>query len=122
MKRRTFVALPALALAPFSAEGSPFESPGLSGGTMPVFAERLKAELTFPRAYRPGRDRAWPRRAREKFEELLWQPERQEAKTTHRGDCEVVRYRAFGVKDRLVARFRQLLADGLPGCPIRYIF
>jgi DNA repair photolyase len=55
-------------------------------------------------------------------EELLWQPARQETKTTHRGDTGVVRYRAFGVKDKLVARFRHLLADGLPGCPIRYIF
>jgi DNA repair photolyase len=55
-------------------------------------------------------------------EALLWDPDRQEAKTTHRGDDGVVRYRAFGVKDRLVATFRRLMAEHLPGCAIRYIF
>ena len=55
-------------------------------------------------------------------EALLWEPRRQEAKTTHRGDAGVVRYRAFGVKNALVARFRKLMAEHLPYCPIRYIF
>lgn len=55
-------------------------------------------------------------------EALLWDPAQQESKTTERGDCGVVRYRAFGVKDRLVRRFRTLLAEGMPYCPIRYIF
>ena len=55
-------------------------------------------------------------------EEWLWDPARQEGKTTHRGDDGVVRYRAFGVKNHLVAAFRRLLADGMPYCPIRYIF
>lgn len=55
-------------------------------------------------------------------EELLWNPDRQETKTTSRGDAGVLRYRAFGVKNRLVSRFQQLMAEHLPYCPIRYIF
>ena len=54
-------------------------------------------------------------------EALLWEPARQESKTTTRGD-DAVRHSAFGVKNRLVARFRALMANHLPFCPIRYIF
>ena len=80
MKRRTFVALPAAALVapghlPKAAE---FEGPSVVADNMPVFAEQLKAELTFPLAWRDARGadfRAWRRRARAKVTELLWQPE-----------------------------------------------
>ncbi|GAA3340582.1 alpha/beta hydrolase family protein [Amorphoplanes nipponensis] len=90
MKRRAFVTLPPLALAsghlPAPAAASPgslgapgpgFESPGVVDGALPVFAERLKAELDFPLAWPHHRDlgwRAWRRLARAKVEELLWQP------------------------------------------------
>jgi dienelactone hydrolase len=94
MKRRAFVTLPTLALAsgglpsaaeaaPFTGPGVPSAAPGFEGpsvvdGMMPVFADRLKAELDFPLAWagnRGGGFRAWQRRARAKVEELLWQPE-----------------------------------------------
>ena len=55
-------------------------------------------------------------------ESLLWRPEWQEQKTTCRGDARVVRYRAFGVKDKLVGHFRRLISEGLPGCAVRYTF
>ena len=89
MKRRAFVTLPTLALAsgglPAPADAAPlagpgaaptFEGPSVVSGAMPVFAERLKAELDFPLAWANNRDsgfRAWQRRARAKVEELLWQ-------------------------------------------------
>jgi dienelactone hydrolase len=97
MKRRGFVTLPALALASsqlpalasaasgaasgaaaaaaFEAAG--FEGPSIVDGNMPVFADRLAAELDFPLAWtgrRQGRFGTWKRRARAKVEELLWQP------------------------------------------------
>lgn len=81
---------------------------------------QVKAEVIFlthhPRAHELNL--SWNPEA----EALLWDPARQEGKTTHRGDGDVVRYRAFGVKDRVVAAFRRLLAAHLPYCPIRYIF
>ena len=55
-----------------------------------------------------------------KAEELLWQPRWQEAKTSENGG-ENVRYR-HGIKGQLVARFRALLAEKLPYCPVRYAF
>lgn len=55
-------------------------------------------------------------------EALLWQPGLQETKTTERGDSGVLRYRAFTTKQLAVARFKQLLAEHLPWCTIRYIF
>jgi dienelactone hydrolase len=80
MKRRTFVSLPAAALvAPgHLPKVAGFEGPSVVADTMPVFAEQLKAELTFPLAWRNGHGadfRAWRRRARAKVTELLWQPE-----------------------------------------------
>jgi dienelactone hydrolase len=91
MKRRVFVTLPAVALASGALEvpaeaaaAAQFEGPAVVDGNMPVFAEQLKAELTFPlawtnRAGGPGHHHddfgAWRRRARAKVEELLWQPE-----------------------------------------------
>lgn len=92
MKRRAFVTSPTLALAsgrlpaPADAaspeapvfEGPVFEGPSVVDGTMPVFADQLKAELDFPLSWannRTGGFKAWKRRARAKVEELLWQPE-----------------------------------------------
>ena len=91
MKRRSFVSLPTLALAssqlpavPAAAQApagpiaAAVESPGVVDGNLPAFAERLKAELDFPLAWRHQRElgfRAWQRRARARVEELLLQPE-----------------------------------------------
>jgi len=87
MKRRAFVALPAVALAAGQFPGAAAaaagmsvapEGPAIAAGNLPVFAERLKDELTFPLAWQNSRHddfRAWQRRARGKVEELLWQPE-----------------------------------------------
>lgn len=81
MKRRTFVSLPAAALAAHAgaaAAAAGFEGPSVVDGAMPVFAERLKAELDFPLSWsrcRAGGFAAWRRRARAKVEELLWQPD-----------------------------------------------
>jgi spore photoproduct lyase len=55
-----------------------------------------------------------------KGEELLWQPRWQEAKTSQTGGANV-RYR-HGMKGKLVARFRELLAARLPYCAVRYAF
>jgi dienelactone hydrolase len=86
MKRRAFVTLPAVALAtgqlagPAAAAagmGLAPEGPSVVAGNLPVFAEQLKAELTFPLAWehsRGGDFRSWKRRARAKVKELLWQP------------------------------------------------
>ena len=53
-------------------------------------------------------------------EALLWRPELQEAKESEQGG-ENVRYRT-GLKGRLVAELRALLADHLPYCAVRYAF
>ncbi len=53
-------------------------------------------------------------------EELLWQPKWQESKVSETGG-ENVRYR-HGMKGRLVARFRELLAARMPYCEVRYAF
>jgi dienelactone hydrolase len=86
MKRRAFVSLPAVALASSPLAGPAAaaagmtlapEGPSVVAGNMPVFAEQLKAELTFPLAWensRGGDFRAWRRRARAKVEDLLQQP------------------------------------------------
>lgn len=85
MKRRAFVSLPAVALAsvglPADAAAAAagfapaFEGPSVVEGNMPVFAERLKAELDFPLAWPGHGDFAgWKRRARGQVRELLWQP------------------------------------------------
>jgi DNA repair photolyase len=53
-------------------------------------------------------------------EALLWRPELQEGKESEQGGANV-RYRA-GLKGRMVAEFRALLAARLPDCPVRYAF
>ena len=53
-------------------------------------------------------------------EELLWRPELQESKESEQGGVNV-RYRT-GLKGRLVAEFRALLAERLPDCAVRYAF
>ena len=55
-----------------------------------------------------------------KAEELLWQPRWQEAKVSETGG-ENVRYR-HGMKGKLVTRFRELLAERMPYCKVRYAF
>lgn len=81
MKRRSVISLPAAALAAphltdaLAAAG--FEGPSVLTGNLPVFYERLKAELTFPLAWPNSRERdfrSWRRRARHQFESLLCQP------------------------------------------------
>ena len=59
-------------------------------------------------------------RWRPEAEDLLWTPAWQEAKTNERGDA-VLRYQ-HAMKAQLVTRFRQLLAEHLPGVRLRYIF
>ncbi len=53
-------------------------------------------------------------------EELLWVPHLQEAKVSETGGRNV-RYRR-GLKGELLEQFRALMAERLPGCPIRYAF
>jgi spore photoproduct lyase len=55
-------------------------------------------------------------------EALLWRPELQETKTTHRGDSDVLRYKALSTKQQAITEFKQLLLEHLPYCSIRYIF
>lgn len=83
------VAAPATAALPADAPAAPalpadapaaagYEGPSVVTGNMPVFADRLKAELDFPMAWGRSRTknfRAWQRQARAKVEELLWQPD-----------------------------------------------
>lgn len=58
----------------------------------------------------------------EESEQLLWKPEYQEFKTTQRGDCDVVRYKAMSVKNKLIDMFRKIHNEYIPYCDIRYIF
>lgn len=55
-------------------------------------------------------------------EKLLWQPEQQEFKVNNRGDCEVIRYKAFSVKRYMENTFKHLVQNYLPYCEIRYMF
>ncbi|MFC7534349.1 dienelactone hydrolase family protein [Actinoplanes sp. GCM10030250] len=67
-------ASPPAAVAPPAAPPV-FESPSVTAANLPVFAERLKAELDFPLAW-PGHGSfgGWKRRARAKVLESLLQP------------------------------------------------
>jgi spore photoproduct lyase len=55
-------------------------------------------------------------------EDLMWTPDWQESKTTQRGDSNVIRYRAFNFKNKLVDNFKNIIKDHMPYCTIRYIF
>lgn len=55
-----------------------------------------------------------------KAEDLLWRPDLQEQKVSQNGAVNV-RYRA-ATKGQLVERFRELVAEHLPSCRIRYAF
>ncbi|WP_066341083.1 spore photoproduct lyase family protein [Azohydromonas lata] len=55
-----------------------------------------------------------------KAEEILWVPRLQETKRSENG-ADNVRYRS-GTKGRMVAIFKALLEEGLPGCAVRYAF
>jgi DNA repair photolyase len=54
-------------------------------------------------------------------EGLMWKPEWQEYKTTERGDSSVLRYQ-YQIKNRLVELFKEVIANHLSYCKIRYIF
>jgi DNA repair photolyase len=54
-------------------------------------------------------------------EEIMWQPNLQEYKTTERGDTSVLRYQ-YQIKSKLVDIFKDTIAIHLPYCTIRYIF
>lgn len=86
----------------------------------PQAKNQLKAEVIFlthhPLLHKLNM--AWSPEA----EQLLWQPKLQETKTTQRGDCDVVRYRARSIKQEAVDVFKQLVKLTLPECGIRYIF
>ena len=51
---------------------------------------------------------------------MLWSPRLQETKRSENGQ-ENLRYRA-ALKGRMVRMFRDLMAEHLPWCPIRYAF
>lgn len=55
-----------------------------------------------------------------KAEELLWRPDLQETKVSQNGAVNV-RYRR-DTKGQLVERFRELVAEHLPSCRLRYAF
>lgn len=82
--------------------------------------QQLKCEVIFlthhPKLHESNL--AWNSEA----ENLLWQPSEQEFKMNNRGDCEVIRYKAFTVKRRMEQVFRELIKNYLPYCEIRYIF
>jgi len=139
MERRAFVSLPAaIASAPLiSAFGEPvqalaapasplaapdsltFESPSVVG-TLPVFYERLKDDLTFPLAWRNARThnfRHWQRTARAKVEELLWQPAdatpyNRRTLEEKRGDGYLQRTIVFNVTKYSRVRASMLIPDG----------
>ena len=84
----------------------------------PAAKEQLAAEVIFL-THNEGLHEVnlgWHPRA----ESLLWRPDLQEAKESEQGGTNV-RYRA-GLKGRVVAEFRALLAERLPYCPVRYAF
>ena len=54
-------------------------------------------------------------------EDLMWKPEWQEYKTTERGDSSVLRYQ-YQIKSKLVEIFKDIIANHLSYCKIRYIF
>lgn len=54
-------------------------------------------------------------------ETFTWVPHLQELKTNQRGSSDVVRYRYIYKRD-MVQQFRQMLAEEMPNCTIRYIF
>jgi DNA repair photolyase len=84
-----------------------------------VAKSQLKCEVIFLTHHEELHDKnlLWNPEA----EELLWKPEWQEHKTTHRGDANVLRYH-YAIKSKLVAWFKQMLSEHLPYCKIRYIF
>jgi len=84
----------------------------------PRSKEQLKAEVIFLTHSEGAHELNL--RWHPKAEELLWRPDLQEAKVNLNGG-DAVRYRR-GLKGRLVDEFRQLMAEELPYCEIRYAF
>ncbi|MDQ4061581.1 MAG: spore photoproduct lyase family protein [Pseudomonadota bacterium] len=84
----------------------------------PAAKAQLKAEVIFLTHNRSLHEvnMRWHPRA----EDLLWRPELQQSKLSETGG-ENLRYR-LDLKRRFLARFRELLADGLPYCRVRYAF
>ena len=56
-----------------------------------------------------------------KGEEILWRPDVQEHKTSQASGDKVLRYER-NLKRGLVAEFREMLAERLPYCRVRYAF
>jgi DNA repair photolyase len=86
----------------------------------PEVKSQLKAEVIFL-THHPAlheQNLSW----RPEAESLLWTPQWQESKRTQQGDAQVVRYQAIAIKQPLIDAFRQVLAEELPYCMIRYIF
>jgi DNA repair photolyase len=55
-------------------------------------------------------------------EKYLWAPDKQEFKTNNRGNQDILRYKAFTVKQYMESTFVNLLEKYLPYCTVRYIF
>jgi len=87
-----------------------------------VVGERAKAQMSAEVIFLTHNERlhevntGWHPKA----EELLWRPDLQEQKVSENGAVNV-RYRR-GLKADAVERFRQLVADEIPWCGIRYAF
>ncbi len=84
----------------------------------PAAKAQLAAEVIFLTHNEPLHEvnLGWHPRA----EDLLWRPDLQEQKVSQNGAVNV-RYRS-GMKGQLVERFRELVAEHLPSCTIRYAF
>jgi spore photoproduct lyase len=91
----------------------------LGDALSPAAREMLQAEVIFLTHTREMHETnlAWHPRG----EELLWRPEIQEYKTSQASGARVLRYRR-NLKRGLVAEFRELLAERLPFCGVRYAF
>ncbi|MFK3978980.1 dienelactone hydrolase family protein [Micromonospora sp. NPDC050397] len=140
MKRRTLASLPVVALAqaplpaapveaspaphpaPVTVPVPPVESPAVVEGNLPVFFERLKAELRYPLAWENSRIRdfrTWQRAAAAKVEELLRQapdhtPFRPEIVDERPADGYRQRRLLFNVTRHSRVRASMLVPDG-PG-------
>lgn len=91
----------------------------LDAGISDAVKQQLKCEVIFLTHHKGLHESnlSWIPEA----EDLMWQPKFQEYKTTERGDSSVLRYQ-YQIKSKLVDVFKQIVADQLSYCEIRYIF
>ena len=91
----------------------------LGDALSPAAREMLRAEIIFLTHTREMHETnlGWHPRG----EELLWRPEIQEYKTSQASGARVLRYER-NLKRTLVAEFRELLAEHIPFCGVRYAF